>query len=192
MSPINKYLHHILILLIFISVTASAYLFSTPKNNTNSPITTTTPKTSTKIQTEELIPAVLKQSDSKSPETNNKSAEQKQTPPPTTSITVATPTTTETIPIKFKIEDKEYEINIKPNISAYEAMNTLRESGRISFSTKNFSGLGQFVEEINGIKNSPNTGFYWTFYINNQEAKVGISNYIIKPNDLITWKYMKK
>lgn len=187
MSTTNKYLHRILIILIFISVSSAAYLLSTPKNNNNSS-NTSTPSSPTSTQTETLTPAVLTQQKN----TKNKSSGQTQPPTPTTSPTIITPVVIETIPIKFKIEDKEYEINVKPSISAYESMNTLRELGKISFSTKVFSGLGQFVEEINGIKNSPNTGFYWTFYINNQEAKIGISNYIIKPNDLITWKYENK
>lgn len=187
----NKHLHRILIILIFISVSAAAYLFSTPKNNTTPLLinTSTTPQ----VKIEELKPATLEENKAK------KTEDSVPTTPTTLSVVTGTlsvpptsTTPTETIPVKFKITDKEYEINIKPGASAYEAMDTLRKSNQISFSTKVFSGLGQFVEEVDGIKNSPSTGFYWTFYINNQEAKVGISNYTIKPNDLITWKYENK
>lgn len=51
--------------------------------------------------------------------------------------------------------------------------------------------MGEFVEEINGIKNNQATGEYWIYYINGESAKMGVSNYIIKPNDVIKWNYEK-
>ncbi|MBI2038075.1 MAG: DUF4430 domain-containing protein [Candidatus Magasanikbacteria bacterium] len=191
----NKLLHRLLIFLIFISVFAATYLFLNPDNNNASPPLYTAPtNTAAALQTEpDLKPAVLKNKTSDSNEktvtssagTNTASNTSPLSPPPPTN-------STETIPVTFKIEDREYNPTVKPGATAYEAMVALRESNEISFSTKVFSGLGHFVEEINSQKNSPSTGFYWTFYINNEEAKVGISNYTLKPNDLITWRYENK
>lgn len=190
MQNSNKNLYRLLIFLVFISAAASAYLFYTPQNNTEPPfISTDAPA---EKRPDDLKPVNLEQNKN----TNNlvKKNPAEKLPQQTTSSqpTTTNGSNTETILITFKIEVAEYKIEIKPGSSAYEAMNALKENGKISFSTKVFSGLGHFVEEINGIKNSPNTGFYWTFYINNQEAKVGISNYILQPNDLITWRYENK
>ncbi|MBP6859119.1 MAG: DUF4430 domain-containing protein [Candidatus Magasanikbacteria bacterium] len=192
----NKYIRRTLLLLIFTAVSAAAYLFSSSHQNASPP-----PKPiilSPQTKTEKLIPAVLENKNSEA-NTNTK------TSPPTatqknTTTTPTPPTTTnqspkeisETIPITIVISDTSYPIHALPNSTAYQVMDTLRQENKISFSTKNFSGLGYFVQEINGIKNSPSTGFYWTFYINNQEAKVGISNYTIKANDILTWKFENK
>lgn len=75
--------------------------------------------------------------------------------------------------------------------TVYDLMNILKEKNKISFSGKNYPDLGFFVEEINGIKNNL-LGKNWVYYINGQPARMGISNYKLKNNDIIEWKYEKK
>jgi hypothetical protein len=45
------------------------------------------------------------------------------------------------------------------------------------------------VEEIGGLKSDQQNGKYWIYYINGKSAKLGISTQIVKPGDLIEWKY---
>jgi len=78
---------------------------------------------------------------------------------------------------------------IAPNSSVYDLMQRLREDKVISFSGREYSGMGFFVEEINGVKNDNLKGRYWIYYINGESAKLGVSNYIVQNNDLIEWKY---
>lgn len=193
----NKYLHRILLLLIFTSVSAAVYLFSSSyKHSASPPTQTISPPQTT---TEKLIPAILENKRT-NPDTGAQTpqpavAEKNKTTnpaPPTTPTNQSPEEISETIPITLVISNAPYQIQAPPSSTAYQVMDGLRQENKISFSTKNFSGLGYFVQEINGIKNNPSTGFYWTFYINNQEAKVGISNYIIKPNDTLTWKFENK
>jgi hypothetical protein len=47
------------------------------------------------------------------------------------------------------------------------------------------SGLGNFIDEINGIKGTK--GRYWIYYINNKKASVGVSKYFVKNGDIIKW-----
>lgn len=68
-------------------------------------------------------------------------------------------------------------------------MQIIRKDYPFTFSGKEYSGLGFFVEEINGVKNNTQEGRYWIYYINGKKAQVGISSYILKPNDIIMWKY---
>jgi len=89
----------------------------------------------------------------------------------------------------FYAGDKKYDVEIKDNESVYDLMNSLKEKGRLSFSGKDYKGAGFFVEEINGIKNSTKDNKYWIYYINGKSANIGISQYIIKPGDNISWKY---
>lgn len=89
------------------------------------------------------------------------------------------------------IDSDKYEVNIKPGSSVYDLMNLLKAENKIDFSGKNYSGLGFFVESINGLKNNP-TGENWVYYINGRPAPVGVSNHLIKNNDIIEWTYEKK
>ncbi|MBI5254475.1 DUF4430 domain-containing protein [Candidatus Falkowbacteria bacterium] len=78
-----------------------------------------------------------------------------------------------------------YQLLTATTSTVYDAM----KGSQLNFKTKTFSGLGEFVEEINGLKNDPQSGKYWMYYINGETAKLGISTQIVKPGDLIEWKY---
>ncbi|MBN2065290.1 MAG: DUF4430 domain-containing protein [Candidatus Thermoplasmatota archaeon] len=45
-----------------------------------------------------------------------------------------------------------------------------------------------FVEEINGIKNGAE-GSYWQYYVNGEYANTGCSNYYLKDNDVVSWRF---
>jgi len=82
-----------------------------------------------------------------------------------------------------------YKARLAANSNVYDLMNILRDIGIIFFTTKDFGGnLGLFIEQINGIKNGTDNKF-WIYYINEKEAKTGISNYTLNNNDVIEWKY---
>ena len=68
-------------------------------------------------------------------------------------------------------------------------MDRLRSEGKITFTDKTYSGMGKFIEEINGLKNNGNQS--WIYYVNEIEAQVGVSNYKINKGDIISWKYEK-
>ena len=95
--------------------------------------------------------------------------------------------------IFIQVNDKNYDLPYSPSTTFYEAMQILTADSRIPFlfTAKEFSGMGYFVDEINGVKNNNQTGEYWIYYVNNKSATVGISQYILKPGDKIEWKYEK-
>ena len=97
----------------------------------------------------------------------------------------------EKIKAALTISGTKYETAVKPGSSVYDLMSLLKAENKIDFSGKNYSGLGFFVEEINGVKNNP-AGENWLYYVNGQPAPVGVSNYRIKNNDEIEWKYEEK
>jgi hypothetical protein len=61
--------------------------------------------------------------------------------------------------------------------------------------TKYFAGLGEFIESIDGLRNNPESGKYWMFYIWNKEkadweyATVGAGSYKLRDGDKIMYKY---
>jgi exopolysaccharide biosynthesis protein len=87
------------------------------------------------------------------------------------------------------VEEKNYEISVPENTTVYGLMDSLKQRGDISFNGKSSAEFGFFVEEINGKKNSADTNTYWIYYINDKAAAVGISSYVLKPGDIISWKY---
>lgn len=89
------------------------------------------------------------------------------------------------------IGDEKTILPIGGKTSLYEAMAQLQNESKLTFSGVEYPGLGYFIKEINGVKNDAKEGYYHIYYINGESAKVGISNYIIKPNDIIVWKYEK-
>ncbi len=61
--------------------------------------------------------------------------------------------------------------------------------------TKYFSGLGEFIESIDGIRNDPEMGKYWMWYIWNEEkaeweyATVGAGSYKLRGGERIMFRY---
>jgi len=76
---------------------------------------------------------------------------------------------------------------IDRNTFIYEFMMKLQKEEKINFKDKTYSGMGKLIEEINGVKNSGEKN--WIYYVNNKKAEIGVSNYKIKPGDVVSWKY---
>jgi len=58
-----------------------------------------------------------------------------------------------------------------------------------SVKTKEFSGIGEFIKEIDG--KAAESGYFWAFYLNGAQATVGASSYVTKVGDKIEWKLEK-
>jgi hypothetical protein len=86
----------------------------------------------------------------------------------------------------LEINNKKYETETIDNISVYELMKKMENENKIFFKEKNYIGMGKFIEEINGIKSDGEK--YWIYYVNNEKANVGISNYKIKSGDVVSWR----
>ncbi len=84
----------------------------------------------------------------------------------------------------------KYDISVQKGATVYDTMTTLASTTQFSFNAKYYSGLGYFIDAINGIKNA--NGNYWTLYVNGTYATVGASAYRLSANDSIEWKYSDK
>ena len=75
--------------------------------------------------------------------------------------------------------------------TVYDLMMRASADSRVPFlfTTKEYPGIGHFVESINGLKNDTQAGTYWIYYLNDKNAQLGISQQIVNPKDIITWKY---
>ena len=89
------------------------------------------------------------------------------------------------LPEKTKIE-----YTATKNETVYELMDSLRKENKISFTEKTYSGMGKFIDSINGI--SGNGRENWIYFVNGEIASMGVSNYKLKPGDVVSWKYEGK
>ena len=101
----------------------------------------------------------------------------------------ATSTKTASIEITLSVGGKNYHGTIRAEATVHDAMNELASSSDFKFTSKEFSGMGAFVESINGKPNA--NGFYWILRVNGKESQKGISQTFISQGDTVEWKYEK-
>jgi len=70
--------------------------------------------------------------------------------------------------------------------SVYDVLEMLEEEKGIGIETRNFPGLGKFIEAIHGVHSTNN--FYWQYWVNDEYAKVAAELYILDDGDRILWK----
>lgn len=75
----------------------------------------------------------------------------------------------------------------KSNERLLDILKRAAKDKRLSFSYKEFKGLGLLVEEIGGRRNTNDR--YWQYWVNNRFAAVGADSYVVQPGDIIEWKY---
>ena len=82
--------------------------------------------------------------------------------------------------------DQKANLEVVRGMSLYDALVLAKENEDISFSGKNYSGLGFFVTDIGSLHSAYGTHLFYS--INSSEASVGVSSYILKNGDIIEWK----
>lgn len=91
--------------------------------------------------------------------------------------------------VTFEINDIKFEHDFKRGSTVYDLMEQLKKEEKITFTDKNYVGMGKFIDSINGKKG--NSDYAWIFYINGEKAQVGVSNYKVNAGDVISFKYEK-
>lgn len=71
-------------------------------------------------------------------------------------------------------------------ISLYNALTLAKENNQIKFSGKMYPSLGFFVTDIGTLHSG--SGKNLLYYINGEEATVGVSAYALKDGDIVEWK----
>jgi len=96
----------------------------------------------------------------------------------------------ETIKAILHIPDIDFEAttDLPPGSNAYDLMKTLRDK-RLTYEANEHGSLGAFISSIGGVANDYKEHMFWIYYVNGQKANIGISNYILTQDDIITWQY---
>ena len=87
-------------------------------------------------------------------------------------------TTTPTVAAKVKDYVKY------SGVEGKNALDLLRD--KYQMTTKTYSGIGEFVESIGGVKSD--SKHFWEFFINGKSSNVGASSYLTKNGDVLEWK----
>jgi hypothetical protein len=95
-----------------------------------------------------------------------------------------------TFPVTLSVGDEFYSANILENSNVIDAMEKIALESGLEFETKNYPGLGEFVESINGVRNG--SGNYWFLYVNGNSSSVGASQYILSSGDAIEWRFQEQ
>ncbi len=69
-------------------------------------------------------------------------------------------------------------------VEGQTALDLLKVTYKIE--TKNFSGIGEFVESVDGVK--PDSSHFWKFYVNGKSSNVGAGGYKLQNGDQIMWE----
>lgn len=77
-------------------------------------------------------------------------------------------------------------IPLSSRATLYDALSSAQENGILSFSGKEYQGLGFFVTDIGTLHQD--NGKYLVYFINGTEASTGVSSYIVNEGDTIVWK----
>jgi hypothetical protein len=90
------------------------------------------------------------------------------------------------------VASTSYTLAVPPNNSLVEGMQLLEnQTARLphpfTFTDKNYPGMGELIESINGISNTSAND--WFVYVNGKESTTGASNIIIHSGDVISWRY---
>lgn len=102
-------------------------------------------------------------------------------------VEIEAPVATPQVKASLLVGGQEYSLVVAENETLEVAMKNLVKISNFSFDGKDFSGMGFFVDIINGQKNGG--GKYWILYVNDSLAAEGISQLLIKPGDRIEWRY---
>lgn len=188
MSYWNKHTYHYLALIILIGIAIVGWIIQIPQQEDN-----LVPQVVNELTQDETDVIGI------SGEVNLKNDENVYTTVdiPAISTTLSTTTQVETeardepeaISNTLVVEDKKYTLSYTKNTSVFKFMTALEKNG-FSFASRNYGAdLGYFITQIHGKKNDDIPGYYWIYYINDAKATIGVSNYILKPHDIIEWKY---
>lgn len=94
-----------------------------------------------------------------------------------------------TIAVTLVVEGASHDLQAPLSSSVYDVMSRAQAAGIMEFSGKEFSGIGYFVEEINGKREDLKGRHFWILYMNGQKAKAGVSSLVVNNQDIIEWKY---
>ncbi len=95
----------------------------------------------------------------------------------------------ETGQVSLSVDGAAYAVSVAEEATVADVMARVAAESSLAYQTKEFPGLGAFVDEINGKRGQ--NGHYWILHINGKKSELGISQAVVRPGDRIEWRYEK-
>lgn len=86
-----------------------------------------------------------------------------------------------------KDSPKNYEIEIKEEITAFDLLKKVSEEASFKIKTSQYE-YGIFIEAIGGVENGQD-GKYWLYYLNGQMPSVAADKQLVKPGDRLEFRF---
>jgi hypothetical protein len=84
------------------------------------------------------------------------------------------------------------QISLMKGASVFDLLKKITTENDLDLKTKDYGQeLGVLIEKIGAVSNDAKTNYFWTYWVNNNYAEIGASNYHLKDQDIIEWKYTK-
>lgn len=120
------------------------------------------------------------------PSVDLKNSSDKSVKSPPNKIIDKVETVDEAVKVVISVKDKAYHVSLKDGSSIYDAMVKLsKENNDFVFTSKDYSGMGMFIDSINGTPNSFEKN--WIYYVNDKKASIGVSKNLLKNGDIVRW-----
>ena len=110
---------------------------------------------------------------------------------PSTSVPVQTATSSPAPApnVTLSVAGTSYGVYAPVGATVLDAMRRLASTTGFAFTGHESSGLGLFVDSINGKKSAD--GSYWFLYVNGKSSDTGTSATTLKAGDTVEWRYEK-
>lgn len=105
----------------------------------------------------------------------------------TLTTTDATSTKPASINFTLSVGGQSYRGHVLAEATVLDAMSALASVGDFQFTSRDFPGIGAFIESINGKQAVD--GYYWILYINGKQSDAGVSQTRVSSGDTIEWRY---
>ena len=76
------------------------------------------------------------------------------------------------------------------NKTAFDILRAVQSHPCFNFNYTVYPTYGAYITSICNVSQNATAQYYWKFYVNDKEASVGVSSYLIKANDMIEMRYM--
>lgn len=101
-------------------------------------------------------------------------------------------TITEEVSVSTTIDSGEttntYDKTLATDSTALDVLNLIADEDNIVLGTST-TDFGVLINSIDTIGEDTEDGKYWSFYVNDEMASVGVADYTVNDNDVILMKY---
>ena len=106
-------------------------------------------------------------------------------------MTAASATETkQTIAVQFVVEHATTSYRVLEGSTVLDLMRQASSSNVFTFTGKEYSGLGTLIIAINNkASNQDQNDLYWIYSVNGKKATIGVSQYLLREGDVVSWSY---